>query len=368
MSNVPSPTDQELAWLRDRPPVDMKGRRVPWSLTDRRIHEVNWPLRVEQEGLTLERVDFSATYWRGAVFRKCVLRDVSFHRTTLAHASFEDVVFERCVFDSSTLDACQMVRCRFEGCQMRFVTALQTHFFGCALTGLMMTVLDLRQCNLSDVVFQDSSLQGLRAGRLSSNMLQITGGELRGGDLTACRIRTLRLSGVALHALRVLDCGLEEATFSAGRVASFSLEGTEVGKLSLTDCPEILAPRVLSSRLNDLRIEACPSVVSCLIADSSIGRCVIQASTLYDYAFERVEAGEGNQIDGGALTGVFFNAGSWSGLSITGTRLSDYVTVTGTRFASLRFKQVQAAENLALRLQGDAYAEGSMTWKDAQGA
>lgn len=359
---------QELAWLTHDPPRDQQDQRIAWALSDRAIDEVHWTHAIEHVDLTLGNLEFTATQWQGVVFRRCVLRDVHFTRTTFAHAVFEDVVFERCRFQGSTLEACQLLRCRFDACEFEFLTALRSGMRACVFDHLSTTVLDLRECDLSGTRFVECNLQGLRASKLAADTLELRGGQLTGGDLTLARVRSLQFVGVALDGLRILDSHFEHAAVSGARINDLSLGGTQAGVLAIFDCPELLGLRVLESTIGELRLETCPMVAGPLIAQTKLDSLVLRDAILYDAAFERVDAGPGSRILGGAITGVLFVGGTWAGLDVSGAALNDYVAVRQTHFERLRFSAMQVSDPLDLRLDGDSYGDGSMTWSDARGA
>ncbi|PRQ02279.1 Pentapeptide repeats (8 copies) [Enhygromyxa salina] len=365
---LPPPTAEELGWLRRAPPTDAEGRRVPWTLEMRRVNEVKWIDEVAHDQVTLSRVLFTATHWTGPVFRNCVLRDVSFARTTLAGARFEGVVFERCNFESSTLEGCAFEGCRFVECSMRYVTAVRTKLLRCVFEVLRVTVLELRECDLSGTRFENCQLEGPRVTRARAETLDLRGGELRGADFTACTIDKLSLAGVAVAGLRIIDCEFVSAELLDARVAELSISGTKARRLTLRGCPELPGARVLDCRLLELRVEACPAIPSLLVADSVLGGLMLRDAVLYDAAFERLEVRGACHIVGGALTGVFFNGGSWAQTELVDVALNDYVAVNNARFEQLELEQLQVDPALDLRLHDDTYGEGSMTWGDARGS
>lgn len=368
MVDRPRLSGQELAWLSHDPPHDQHDQRIAWSLSDRSIDEVHWTHPVEHVDLTLDDLEFTATQWQGVVFRRCVLRGVHFTRTTFAHARFEDVVFERCRFQGSTLEACQLLRCRFEACEFEFLTALRSGLRQCVFDRLTTTVLDLRECELSGTRFLDCNLQGLRASKLSAETLELRGGQLTGGDLTLARVRTLQFVEVALDGLRILDSHFDRAALSGARINDLSLAGSHASVLAIFDCPELLGLRVLESTIGELRIESCPMVAGALLAQTKLDSLLTREAILYDAAFERVEAGPGSRVVGGALIGALFSGGTWAGLDFSGVALNDYIAVRQTHFQKLHFSAMRVSDPLDLRLEGDSYGDGSMTWSDARGA
>ncbi len=358
---------EELVWLTRDPPRDEHDQRVAWTLADRAIDEVRWTDLVEHEHLTLERVEFSATQWNGVVFRRCLLREVQFARSTLAHAVFEDVVFERCRFQGTTFEACQFSRCRFERCEFEFLTAIRSGLRECVFDQLTTTVFDLRECDLSGTRFVEASLDGLRASKSTADTLELRGGRLQGGDLTACQIRSLQIVGVPIDGLRILDSHFGQATLAGARINDLSLGGCEIDEFAIVDCPELLGLHVLQSTIAEVRIDTCPMVAGLLIADSRITELNLHDARLYDAAFERVDAGPRSRIHGGALTGILFVGGTWAGLDLRGVQLADYVAVRQTHFSGLQFAAMQVGDPLDLRLDSDQYGDGSMTWSDARG-
>lgn len=362
----PTLSGEELAWLSVEPPQDEQGRRVAWTLGDRRIHEVRWTTAIEHEQLTLARLELSATQWERPSFSRCRFSEVRFSRTSFVHARFEDVVFERCSFDESTFDRCVLERCRFEGCELRFVTGLRTRLSACVLSNLRAQVFELREAELLGTRFVGGTLEGLRLSKCSADTLEFAELELRGADLTACPITTLRLSEATVEGLRVLDCRCQAIELSAGKLDALSMSGTQVDRLELAKV-ELLGPRVLESRFGELRLDACPVVASLVLAESSVGRLVSEGSVLYDASFEQVEVATG-RLAGGSLAGLLFRGGRWAALELVGARLDDYLTVIATRFEQLRLTGVQVDAALRVRLEGDSYGAASMTWGDARGS
>ncbi|KIG14835.1 Pentapeptide repeat family protein [Enhygromyxa salina] len=350
------------------PPRDDQDLPVAWTLADVRINEVKWAQPILHDHLTLERVQFTAAQWDRPVFRDCLLREVSFARTTFSHARFEGVVFQDCSFEGSTFEACVLDNCRFESCNLRFTTMLRTQTLRCVFTSLDVTVLDLRECDLSDSKFVTSKLHGPRVTRTTASTLELEGGELRGADLTACELNTLRITNVAVEGLRVIDCALEAGELYGGRIAEFSMSGTTAKRLIVSGCSELPGLRLLDCRIDELRLEACLNIPSPLIADSVLGGLITDNVVLYDAAFERVEAGDHSLLNDTTLTGALFNAGRWARLQLTGASLKDYVAVNNTHFQLLAFEQVQIDDAAQLRLAGDTYGDGSMTWGDLRGA
>lgn len=368
MARRPALSVQELAWLTRDPPRDPQDQRVPWVLSDRAVDEVRWTQPVEHLDLTLEQVEFSATQWDDAVFRRCRFVAVSFTRMTFARARFEDVVFERCRFEESTLNACELLRCRFDACEFEFLTALTSKLHQCTLERLAAKVFDLRECDLSGTRFVEAKLEGLRASKVSAETLELRGGTLVGGDLTACRVRTLQSIGVAIEGLRILDSKFDRFVLSGARIHDVSLAGSEASVLAFVDCPELHGLRVLESTIGELRIETCAAVPGLLVADTEVASVILRDSVFYDAAFERVEAGPGSRMLGGGLTGVLFEGGTWASFEVSNAALAEYVALLGAHFESLRFSAMQVSDPYAMRLEGESYGPGSMTWSDARGA
>lgn len=368
MASLPAPTPEQLGWLSREPPRDDHDLPIIWTLADCRINEVKWTQPIVHDHLTLERVQFTAAQWDRPVFRDCLLRGVSFARTTFSHARFEGVVFEDCSFEGSTLEACVLDNCRFNACNMRFTTMLRTRARRCVFTGLDVTVLELRECDIAGTKFVASKLHGPRVTRTKAASLELEGGELRGADFTACELTSLRLDGVAVEGLRVIDCEIETSELKGGRIAEFSMSGTKVGRLSLSGCSELPGVRLLDCRIGELRLEACLNVPSLLVADSVLGGLIVNNAVLYDAAFERIEAGEHSVIQDSTLSGVLFEAGRWARLQLVGVRVHDYVAVSGAHFEQLQLERLQLDEAAQLRLAGDTYGDGSMTWGDVRGS
>jgi uncharacterized protein YjbI with pentapeptide repeats len=361
-------TAEEFAWLTRDPPRDTQQALVPWTLADRSIEEVAWTTAVEHQDLTLERIDFESTQWEQVVFRRCRFRAVKFTHSGFAHARFEDVVFENCRFEETVFRTVELLRCRFEACEFEFSTVLSSRLHQCTFERSAIKVLNLNECDLSGTCFADSKVEGLRAPGLTAETLELRGGQLIGADLTNWRVRTLQLVGVETKGLRISGAQFERAALSGARISDSSFATSEVGVLALFDCPEIQALRVLESKLGELRLENCEAVPNFLIADTSVTSVILRDSVLYDSAFERVTAGPGSRMTGGALVGALFSAGAWAGFDVSGATLAEYVAVLGTHFEMLRFSAMQVSDPLDLRLEGDGYGQGSMTWSDARGA
>ncbi|WP_181232814.1 pentapeptide repeat-containing protein [Enhygromyxa salina] len=368
MASLPAPTPEQLGWLSREPPRDDQDQPIIWTLADCRINEVKWAQPIIHDHLRLERVQFTAAQWDRPVFRNCLLRGVSFARTTFSHARFEGVVFESCSFEGSTFEVCALDNCRFNACELRFTTMLRTQVQRCVFTDLDVTVLELRECDLSDSKFVTSKLHGPRVTRTTAATLELEGGELRGADLTACTLDTLRLTSVAVEGLRVIDCELGAAELHGGRVAEFSMSGTQAKRLLVRGCSELPGPRLLDCRIETLQLEACLNIPSLLIADCVLGALIADNVVLYDAAFERVEVEGHGLIRDSTVTGVLFNAGRWTHLQLTGASVKDYVAVDGAHFQLLSLEQLKVDDSLQLRLAGDTYGDGSMTWGDARGA
>jgi uncharacterized protein YjbI with pentapeptide repeats len=363
---APPPTAEQLGWLSVAPPTDEHDRPIAWTLADCSIDESKWTQPVVHDQLTLERVQLTAVQWQGPVFRNSVLRDVVFTRSSFAHARFENVTFERCRFERSTFENCQFDHCRLIDCMMSYQIAVRTALRFCEITKLALTVIDMRECDLSGSTFVDSTLHCPRISKTRADTLTIGGGELRGADLTACELRKLVLDGVAVEGLRIIDGELGEAELRAGRIDGLAISGTSVRRLVFGRCPELPGVRVVDCRIGALELDSCPAIASLLIADSKIDTLAVQASVLYDAAFERLEVGSG-RFESSELTGVLFQDGAWKALELVDTALTDYVAVRGTRFDQLRFDRAKLDPSLDLRLDGDHYGDGSMTWGGVRG-
>jgi fluoroquinolone resistance protein len=362
----PAPTGEQLGWLSVAPPTDQHGQLRPWTLVDCWIEEHKWKQPIVHEQLTLERVQVTAVQWNGPVFRNSVLREVTFERSSFAHARFENVTFERCRFERSTFENCGFDHCRFLDCTMINHNAVHTALRFCEVEKLALAVIDMRDCDLSGTTFVESELQCPRISKTRADTLAITGGELRGADLTACELRKLTIDGVAVEGLRLIDGEYGDVELQAGRIDGLAISGAKFRRLSFARCTELPGVRVLECRIGELELVSCPSVASLLIADSPIDTFAIQASVLYDAAFERLEVGRG-LFDGSELTGVLFDGGSWKTLELADVALNDYVAVKHTNFDQLRLDRPKLDPNLDRRLDGPTYGGGSMTWGGARG-
>lgn len=362
-----SPSAEQLGWLSVAPPTDDHGQLVAWTLADCRIEEAKWKQPIVHERLTLERVQLTALQWDRPTFRNCVLREVAFERSNLTHARFESVTFERCTFERTTFENGQFDHCRFVDCSITHGIAIRTALRFCELEGLTLTVLDMRECDLSGTVCKASSLQGPRISKSRADTLTITGGELRGVDLTACELRELLLDGVAVEGFRVIDCEVGRAELRGGRVEGLAWSGTRFARLAFVRCTELPGARLIDCTLGELVVDACPAVASLLLADSKLDALAVQSSVLYDAAFERVEVGRA-RFEQSELTGVFFQAGGWQTLALLEVALLDYVAVKGTRFDQLQLDRAKLDPSLDRRLEGDSYGDGSMTWGGARGS
>jgi uncharacterized protein YjbI with pentapeptide repeats len=364
-SRLPAPTGEQLGWLSVDPPSDEHGDPIRWTLGDCRIDETKWQQPIVHNLLTLERAQLVAVQWSGPVFRNCLIRDVSFERCNFAHARFENVSFERCSFTRCAFENSAFDHCRFRDCTVRFHTAIRTALRFCEVAGLALDVIDMRECELSGTTFEDSRLHGPRLAKTRADSLELDGGELRGGDLTACELARLELDDVSIAGVRVIDSELGRVSVRGGPVEGLAISGTSVTRLVLARCPELPGARIIDSKLAELQLDGCPAVASLLIADSTITTLTIRSSTLYDAAFERVVVGHG-RIEAGELTGALFDAGEWQ-LETIGVALNDYVAVKHTRFNPLHFDRPSVDPKLDLRLDGDSYASGSMTWSSLAG-
>ena len=363
---LPPPTAEQLGWLSVAPPTDEHDQPIVWTLSDCSIEEARWATPIVHEQLTLERVQITAVQWQGPVFRNCVLREVAFVRSAFARARFENVTFEKCSFERSTFENCGFDHCRFIDCAMTHQIAIRTALRFCELERLSLLVLDMREGDLSGSTFKESSLQGPRISESRAETLTIVGGELQGADWTACELSELRLDGVTVGGVRILDSELGSATLSAGRVEGLAISGSRIASIAFDRCSELPGARLIDCRVEALLIDACPSVASPLLSDCSLGRFAVRGSVLYDASFERLEVAHA-RFEGGELTGVLFQDGVWQTLELVDVALNDYVAVRSTRFDQLRFDRATLDPNLDLRLDGDQYGDGSMTWGGARG-
>lgn len=362
-----SPSAEQLGWLSVAPPTDDDGQQIAWTLADCKIEEAKWTTPIVHEQLTLERVGITAVQWQGPVFRGCVLRDVTFERSSFTRARFESVTFERCSFERSTFENCEFDHCRFVDCAISQHIAIRTSLRFCELERLSLVVIDIREGELSGTVFKDSTLQGPRMSVTRAQTLTITGGELRGADWTACELGELVLDGVSVEGLRLIDCELGQVELRAGRVEGLACSGTSFARLALERCAELPGVRLIDCRIGELALRSCPSVASLLLADSTIRSFVVQASVLYDAAFEQLEVGAARFADG-ELTGALFQAGAWQRLELADVAVADYVAVRGTHFDQLDLARAKLDPSLDRRLEGDSYGDGSMTWGGLRGS
>lgn len=363
---LPPATAEQLGWLSVAPPSDEHGRPIVWTLSDCSVEEARWATPIVHEQLTLERVQITAVQWQGPVFRNCVLREVAFVRSTFARARFENVTFEKCSFERSTFENCGFDHCRFVDCAMTHQIAIRTALRFCEFDTLALMVLDMREGDLSGCTFEESSLQGPRISQSRAETLTIVGGELRGADWTVCELPELSLDGVTVEGLRILDSELGRVKLAGGRVEGLAISGSKIAGIALAGCFELPGARMIDCRVDALMIDACPSVASLLLADCTVGRFAVQGSVLYDASFERLEV-EGARFEGGSLTGVLFQEGAWQTLELVDVALADYVAVRSTRFDQLRLDRVKVDPNIDLRLDGDQYGDGSMTWGGVRG-
>jgi uncharacterized protein YjbI with pentapeptide repeats len=362
---IPPPTGEQLGWLSVAPPTDANGQPRAWTLADCWFEEHKWKQPILHEQLTLERVQFLAVQWQGPVFRNSVLREVTFTRSSLARARFENVTFERCRFERSTFENCGFDHCRFIDCAMSHHNAVHTALRFCEVKTLTLMVIDMRECDLSGTTFVDSDLSCPRISKTRADTLVITGGQLGGADLTACELRKLTLDRVAVTGLRIIDGEFGDVELQDGRIEGLAISGAKLRRLSFARA-ELPGARVIECRIGELEFVSCSAIASLLVGDSSIDTLAIQASVLYDAAFERLEVARG-LFDGSELTGVLFDAGSWKTLEVADVALNDYIAVKHTSFDQLRLDRAKLDPNLDRRLDGPTYGDGSMTWGGARG-
>lgn len=358
----------ERAALCEEPPRDDEGRRIPWTLAGRAIENERWSRAIEHEGLTLDDVSFRGFTWSGAVLRRCVLRGVRFDQAALTGARFEDVVFERCQFDSVQLDGCELVRCRFVGGSMRMLRVKRSTWSHCDFEGVSGDTWTLLDCKLEGCALRECTLIVLRTSRCSIEGCQLQGGALSGSDFNVDQIGALRITGTAVNGLRFLEGEIREVTLSELEGDNISFSMSEVGALSLRRCASLTALRVVGGRVRELSIEQCSSLQGLLLHGCALGDLSISGSTLYDTAFERVESSGASRFNGSALTGTFFNQGTWADVRLAGALLGDYLAVERARFLSFDPAEVREAAGLRYRIEGDSYGAGSMTWGASRGA
>lgn len=365
--HLPPPSAEQLGWLTVAPPTDEHAQPIAWTLSDCHIDETKFAAPIVHEQLTLLRVRLTAVQWQAAVFRNCVVREVEFGRTNFVGVRFESVTFERCSFDEVTFENCEFDHCRLVDCTIRYGKAIRTALRFCELERLSLSVFDMREGELSGAVVRDSSLHGPRLSTVRAHTLTIVGGELRGGDWTACELGTLALDDVDVDGLRILDGSLGQVRVSEGQIEGLAIAGVKIDGLALLDCEALAGARILSCALGQLSLQRCASVGSLAMVDCTIAGLEIADSKLFDPAFEQLVVERG-RIDGCELFGVFFHAGVWQALGLHDVSLFDYVAVTGARFEALSLVGVSSDPQLDVRLDGDQYGDGSMTWGSARGS
>lgn len=360
----PGLSTEELTWLTREPPRDEQNRLVPWSLRDRSVREASWSRAIEHADLILYQVDFNSVRWQGAVFRHCVLSDVEISDASFVHVHFEDVVFQRCQFLRSTFESCEFLRCHWDDCRIEFITVLRGGFGDCLLTQVGVCVFNLRECDLSGTRFDMCQVEGLRASRIKASTLEFFGGRVLSADLTVCNIAVLILQGVAVEGLHLLNLKMERASLSDAAIQDLILASCTLGTLSVTQCSELFAWRVLRSTISSCQIEHCPMIVGLLIADSHVRTLLGRVVGFQHVAFERINAAGCWRFEGAELGGVVFVEGVWARLELNATQLTEYIVVRGTRIASLDLASLSIVEPFDLRLVDEHYGEGSLKWSD----
>ncbi|HEY8038967.1 MAG TPA: pentapeptide repeat-containing protein [Polyangiaceae bacterium] len=353
----------ERAALRGRPPTDPSGRRLPWKLASAAVSDEEWQDEAfEIDELTLDDVALERLRWSAhGVFRKCVLRGVTFDDVVLTGMRFEDVLFEACDLRELVTEGCAFVRCRFVGGGLHEWRALRTQLAQCTWAGVDAGGWELDDCEMSRCALEETSLEGLRATGCTLSC-KVTGGALESVDLTQCKGEVLEVDGARLKGVRALDVELGRLSLSRIAGGQISLGKCRVSAFALRECTDLTSFSLVGSKVDALRIEACPSLQDVFVRGSTLREVSVSGTTLGDTTFEDVDAPGDARIEKSTLRGTFFHGGAWASLTLSDVLLSDYITVEGARFAVLHKSQVREADGLRRLLQGEQYGAASMTW------